>query len=478
MRMNSREKIIRKNNSIKYIKNHYINITFSITKLKYITIILFLILLTALSTNIIIFASSKYYSSKKQIIKKTNTKIICYDGFYIPNDNISICLKCSVENCNKCYGTIKNNNCISCISSFIPFYENNKIIECKYLYENEEEEEDNKDFENEEEEEEYIIKDFEEEEENIIKDFENEDKNEYEEIITEEYSYNSEQVNIVNSNEYSTYINYINEENICHKNYSFIAEYFTNTNNQTIQLINQSYINNIIEMIINGKKVFNNYNYTFLLSGKITVKFLLNITNIKSLYGMFSNIVYMRSINFTCQFDTKNIRDLSHIFYECKSLEYIDISNFNTENVENMAYMFYYCQDLLSINIINFNTQNVKSMNSIFKHCEKLESINVSNFDTKNVGDISHMFCHCFQLKSIDLSNFNTQKVFNIENLFYYCSMLKFINFTSFNNVSLFKNDYIFYNLPFSGLIIINKTLFNTVNRSLFKKNWTISPID
>ena len=109
---------------------------------------------------------------KKQMIQRKNKKIICNSGYYIPNDNISICLKCSVENWNKCYGTIKNNTCISCFSPFIPiYYENNKIKKCKYLYSNNEEIE--------EEEKNSIIIEFENEEENtnIINDFENEEEN-------------------------------------------------------------------------------------------------------------------------------------------------------------------------------------------------------------------------------------------------------------------------------------------------------------
>ena len=72
-------------------------------------------------------------------MNKKRDNIICNSGFYFPYENSSKCIRCSVKNCDKCYGYINDNTCISCISPFIPFYENNKIIQCKYSYNNEEE---------------------------------------------------------------------------------------------------------------------------------------------------------------------------------------------------------------------------------------------------------------------------------------------------------------------------------------------------
>ena len=245
-----------------------------------------------------------------------------------------------------------------------------------------------------------------------------------------------------------------------------MADYFTTRNNESIILINKNYENNIIEMFINGKKVFNSYNYTFLFVGSYTINFLLNITNINSLNRIFSNVINMRSIKFTCQFDTKNITDMSYIFYYFQSLEYIDLSNFNTQNVESMNSMFKNCHKLKSINLSNFDTQNLRNMGHMFCNCQQLESIDLSNFNTEKVENIDYMFNECHGLTSIDLSNFNTQNVLNIDYIFSYCSSLGFINIASFSKVSLFSNRF-FYKMPSSGSIIINRTLFDTINKSL-----------
>ena len=65
-----------------------------------------------------------------QSINNTNIK-----GYYLPKDNLtnSIFIKCSVDNCKKCYGNSYNNTCISCLDKYIPIRnENNEIISCIY----------------------------------------------------------------------------------------------------------------------------------------------------------------------------------------------------------------------------------------------------------------------------------------------------------------------------------------------------------
>ena len=65
--------------------------------------------------------------------KNKNNWTTCNIGYYLPEDFTSKnkCKKCSVENCNKCYGTIDFDDCESCISPFFPVYENNKITKCE-----------------------------------------------------------------------------------------------------------------------------------------------------------------------------------------------------------------------------------------------------------------------------------------------------------------------------------------------------------
>ena len=59
-----------------------------------------------------------------------NSCLTCNKGYYLPEDDSKICKKCKIENCEKCYGNSIDNICTSCLTSFIPFYENGIIKLC------------------------------------------------------------------------------------------------------------------------------------------------------------------------------------------------------------------------------------------------------------------------------------------------------------------------------------------------------------
>jgi len=65
------------------------------------------------------------------------------------------------------------------------------------------------------------------------------------------------------------------------------------------------------------------------------------------------------------------------MFWECSSLESIDLSSFNTNNVTNMSYMFCYCSSLKSLDLSSFNTNNVTNMSYMFDGCSSLKKGNV-----------------------------------------------------------------------------------------------------
>ena len=62
------------------------------------------------------------------------------------------------------------------------------------------------------------------------------------------------------------------------------------------------------------------------------------------------------------------------------------------QKYNNLEYMFYDCKLLASINLSNYNTNNVTNMDSMFNCCFSLTSINLSNFNTNNVTNMGFMF--------------------------------------------------------------------------------------
>ena len=150
------------------------------------------------------------------------------------------------------------------------------------------------------------------------------------------------------------------------------------------------------KLIINDKNIPFSYYHIFDKEGKYYIKYLFS----------------------------ENLTNTSSMFYGCKFLTTIDLSNFNTQNVTDMSYMFYGCDSLIAIDLSNFYTQNVTNMSYMFYWCSSLTTIDLSNFNTQNVTDMNRMFCECYTLTNIDLTNFNTQNVTDMSFMFTECNSL------------------------------------------------------
>ena len=79
----------------------------------------------------------------------------------------------------------------------------------------------------------------------------------------------------------------------------------------------------------------------------------------------------------------KYLTKINHMFYDCKFISKLDLSNFKTKNVINMSYMFGECSSLSNLDLSKFNTQNVTDMSGMFNNCNSLTNLNLSNFNTK-----------------------------------------------------------------------------------------------
>jgi surface protein len=69
----------------------------------------------------------------------------------------------------------------------------------------------------------------------------------------------------------------------------------------------------------------------------------------------------------------------------------------------------------------------------MFYDCESLESLDVSRFDTSHVIDMSYMFSGLENLKSLNLSNFDTSELTNIKGMFSSWKRNVFLDLTGFN---------------------------------------------
>ena len=143
---------------------------------------------------------------------------------------------------------------------------------------------------------------------------------------------------------------------------------------------------------------------------------------------MFANCVSLEYLPDIFNWNTTNIKDICYLFYKCSSLKKIpNISNWNTINISNMLGIFCGCKSLTNLpDISNWNTSNVKNMSYMFRECKSLLSIpDISKWNTSNVTDMSNMFNICETVKSLpDISNWKISNVTNISNMFYGCKSI------------------------------------------------------
>ena len=206
---------------------------------------------------------------------------------------------------------------------------------------------------------------------------------------------------------------------------------------------NEEEIKKNLTIKINGKKIDFTYEYVFPKEGKFKIEYLFinYMTKIDYLFYGCKSLINIDLSNF----NTQNITDMQYFFSDCESLTNIDLSNLNTQNVINMQYMFSGCKSLTHIDLSYFNTQNVINMECLFFGCESLTNIDLSYFNTQNVTNMQYMFWGCKSLTYINLSNFNTQNVTNMECMFYGCESLINIDLSNFNTQSVTNMQYMLW---------------------------------
>lgn len=99
-------------------------------------------------------------------------------------------------------------------------------------------------------------------------------------------------------------------------------------------------------------------------------------------------------------------------------IEKIDCSCLDTSNVTNMMQMFYECRNLSSLNISNFDTSKVTNMSYMFEDCKNLDTLNLANFDMSNVINITSILLGCRAI-SLIIPKTNGNGINNTESTLY-----------------------------------------------------------
>ena len=186
-----------------------------------------------------------------------------------------------------------------------------------------------------------------------------------------------------------------------------------------------------------------------------------------STYDWFNSFDKLTEIENIDKLNTSKVTNMSCMFYNCSSLENLDVSGFDTISVTNMHSMFDGCEKLTNLDVSGFDTRNVTDMTSMFWNCAGLTSLDVTRFDTSNVNNMNSMFIYCSGLTSLDVSDFDTSNVTNMYMMFRECTGLTELDLTNFNTKKI-------------GESIYDKMgMFRNVTCTVYVGfDWTLTPAD
>lgn len=105
----------------------------------------------------------------------------------------------------------------------------------------------------------------------------------------------------------------------------------------------------------------------------------LKVTNrIKAIDALFSGCISLRAIKGLTTWDITGLERLSSLFFNCKSLEEINICNWNTSKITDMENMFGLCSNLKKIYGV-IDLSSIENYNSMFSSCNNLTDVKLKN---------------------------------------------------------------------------------------------------
>ena len=132
---------------------------------------------------------------------------------------------------------------------------------------------------------------------------------------------------------------------------------------------------------MNGnEKIDRKTTFTVKNNTKLEVHFNQTFTNLTSFLdaSIDGRLESLISVYF-CHFDTSSVTNMASMFYQCSSLQYLNLSNFDTSSVTDMHEMFFQCTSLKYLIISNFDFTTTDNTDYIFDEVNNLEYIDIYN---------------------------------------------------------------------------------------------------
>lgn len=151
----------------------------------------------------------------------------------------------------------------------------------------------------------------------------------------------------------------------------------------------------------------------------------MNVEQVENMSGMFSGCSELTLLDLS-GWNASNVRDMSGMFSGCIKLATLKLDSTKVQNASNMDRMFANCENLEMLSIpSDWNTSNVTNMSHMFYACKSIKGLDLSNWNVSSVTDMEQMFATCSNLQMLNLANWRTSGNPVANNLLTSCSSLR-----------------------------------------------------
>lgn len=119
----------------------------------------------------------------------------------------------------------------------------------------------------------------------------------------------------------------------------------------------------------------------------------------------FANMTNLKTVD-VAKIDTSECRQMFDAFFRARKLKSLDLSSWDVSKTWNFSCMFQECHSLESINMKDWSVHASRSgMFGMFFDCPSLQSLDLSGFDFTSVVSANKMFGNCQSLSKVSLGS-------------------------------------------------------------------------
>ena len=137
----------------------------------------------------------------------------------------------------------------------------------------------------------------------------------------------------------------------------------------------------------------------------------IDISELDDLSDIFTRLNEVEVIDIS-GWDTSNVTSMDNMFRKCAKLKnIIGIENLDVSKLEDATSMFYCCKNLVELDLTNWNPVSLQHTYEMFSGCSNLKIIeNIENWQLPNIKSVRQMFYKCAKL-DVDLSNWDLTNI-------------------------------------------------------------------